>query len=307
VPPQAELIDEVTPPGAGEATAPEAPGAEPTQADDLPLTVIERQPGWHLVNLRELWRFRELLYILIWRDVKVRYKQTVLGGAWAVMQPLATMAAFSLFLGRVASSEGAELAYPLFVFTGLLPWTFFTAAVSAAAMSVVADERLITKVYFPRLLVPGATVIAKLLDLAISFAILLVMMPFFAVWPGLGFLALPLIVLVLLSLALGLGVLLSALTVAYRDVKVIVPLALQMWMFATPAIFLQDLSVLGPGMRAFLPFNPLHGAIVNFRAAIVGGPFDWPSLAISAAMATVMLLLGSFYFRRVERAFADII
>jgi lipopolysaccharide transport system permease protein len=277
-------------------------------SDDLPLTVIERQPGWHLVNLRELWRFRELFYILIWRDIKVRYKQTVLGGAWAVLQPLATMAAFSLFLGRVAGAEGASVAYPLFVFTGLLPWTFFTAAVSTAALSVLADERLITKVYFPRLLVPGGTVVAKLLDLAISFAILLLLMPFFAVWPSLQLLALPLVLAVLLVLSLGLGVLLSALTVTYRDFKVVVPLALQLWMFATPAIFLQkDMSLLGPRMNAVLPFNPLHGVIITFRAAVTGDPLDWPALALSAVTASVILLLGCFYFRRVERSFADII
>lgn len=302
MPPPAELIDEATPP----ATMKPTPAAA-AATDDLPVTVIERQPGWHLVNLRELWRFRELLYILVWRDIKVRYKQTVLGGVWAVLQPLATMAAFSLFLGRVASSDGAAVAYPLFVFTGLLPWTFFTGAVSSAALSVVSDERLITKVYFPRLLVPGSTALAKLLDLAISFALLLVLMPFFGVWPGFGFLVLPVVGLVLLALAVGLGVLLSAMTVAYRDFKVIVPLALQLWMFATPAIFLQDLSVLGPRMQTVLPLNPLHGVIVNFRAAVVGGPLDLPALVISAFMATLVLLLGCFYFRRVERGFADII
>jgi lipopolysaccharide transport system permease protein len=277
------------------------------ESADLPVTIIERRPGWHLIDLSELWRFRELLFFLVWRDVKVRYKQTVLGAAWAVLQPLATMAAFSLFLGRVASSADAAVAYPLFVFTGLLPWTFFSSAVSSAGNSVVSSERLVTKVYFPRLLVPCGTVMAAVIDLLISFGMLLLLMPFFGVWPGLRFLALPLLALVLLALALGLGVLLSALTVAYRDFKVIVPLALQIWMFATPAIFLQKSAVFSPWLQALLPFNPLHGVIVNFRAAVVGEPLDWPALGISALAATLALLVGCFYFRRVERGFADII
>jgi lipopolysaccharide transport system permease protein len=274
---------------------------------DLPVTVIERRPGWRLIDLGELWRFRELLFFLVWRDVKVRYKQTVLGAAWAVLQPLATMAAFSLFLGRVASSADASVAYPLFVFTGLLPWTFFSGAVSSAGMSVVSNERLVTKVYFPRLLVPLGTVTAGVLDLLVAFAMLLVLMPFFGVWPGVQLLAVPVVAGTLLALAAGLGVLLSALTVAYRDFKVIVPLALQLWMFATPAVFLQKLEVLGPRMQALLPLNPLHGVVVNFRAAVVGEPFDLPALGFSALAATAALLAGCLYFRRVERGFADVI
>jgi len=289
-----------------EKTSPVAPNAVGPVAD-LPVTILERKPGWHLIDLGELWRFRELLFFLVWRDVKVRYKQTVVGAAWAVLQPLATMAAFSLFLGRVASSPDATMAYPLFVFTGLLPWTFFSGAVSSAGGSVVGSERLITKVYFPRLLVPFGTVAAGVLDFGIAFLMLLLLMPFFGTWPGLGFLMLPVVMGVLLALALGLGVLLSALTVAYRDFKVVVPLTLQLWMFATPAIFLQNPAVLGPRMQALLPLNPLHGVIVNFRAAVVGGPFDLPALGFSALMATMALLLGCFYFRRVERGFADII
>jgi lipopolysaccharide transport system permease protein len=274
---------------------------------DLPVTVIERRPGWRLVDLGELWRYRELLFFLVWRDVKVRYKQTVLGVAWAVLQPLATMAAFSLFLGRVAASAEAALPYPLFVFSGLLPWTFFSGALAAAGASVVNNERLVTKVYFPRLLVPMGAVTAAVLDFAIAFAVLLLLMPFFGALPGGGLAALPLVVLVLVGLAVGLGVLLAALTVAYRDFRVIMPLGLQLWMFATPAIFLQDLAVLGPRTAALLPLNPLHGAVVNFRAATLGGDLDLPALGLSALWAAAALLAGSFYFRRVERGFADII
>lgn len=290
--------------------SPSLPAAAPPPAQpavELPLTVIERKPGWQFIDAAELWRFRELLFFLVWRDIKVRYKQTVLGAAWAVVQPLATMAAFALFMGRVASADDPSTPYPLFVFAGLLPWTFFASAVSSASSSVVTNERLVTKVYFPRLLVPTGTVIAALVDFLIAFVVLLVMMPICGKLPGWEFVALPVIVLVVVGLAAGLGILLAALTVAYRDIKVIVPLALQLGMFATPSIFLQNISVLGPRTQAMLLLNPLHGVIVNFRAAALGGAFDLQALGISAAWAVVLLVFGCMYFRRVERGFADII
>jgi lipopolysaccharide transport system permease protein len=290
-------------------TLPETGTAEgtPSADRDLPVHMIERRPGWHLLEVGELWRFREVLYFLTWRDLKVRYKQTALGAAWAVLQPLATMAAFSLFLGRVASAAEATIPYPLFVFAGLLPWTFFAGAVGTASTSVVANERLVTKVYFPRLIVPLSAVLAAVVDLLIAFGLLLVLMPVCGVFSGLAILALPAVAAVLLALAAGLGVLLSALSVAYRDVRYVVPLALQIWMFATPALFLQDLAVLGPRMSPWLLLNPLHGVVVNFRAATLDGAFDLPALAVSAAWAAAILLAGCFYFRRVERGFADII
>jgi lipopolysaccharide transport system permease protein len=294
--------------GVGLTPRPEGAVAPADPPEDGPaLTVIEPRPGWHFVNLAELWRFRELLYFLVWRDVKVRYKQTALGAAWAVLQPLATMAAFALFLGRVAGAADAAIPYPLFVFAGLLPWTFFSAAVTNAGNSVVNNQHLVTKVYFPRLLVPLGSVAAAALDFLIAFGLLLVLMLVFSTMPGWGLLALPLVLLVLLGLIVGLGTLLAAVTVEYRDFRAIVPLALQMWMFATPAIFLQDLTLLGPRTRALLFLNPLHGIVVNFRAAALGGPFDLPAGGISALWAVVLLLGGCFYFRRVERGFADVI
>ena len=296
------LSTEVSPPLRAATPPPEESADEPL------LTVIERKPGWHFVDLGELWRFRELLYFLVWRDIKVRYKQTVLGAAWSVLQPLATMAAFAIFLGRVAGAADSTIPYPLYVFAGLLPWTFFVSAVSGASSSVLGSQHLITKVYFPRLLVPFGSVTASLFDFLIAFVMLLVLMPFYGSTPGWGFLALPVVVLVLWMLASGLGVFLSAVTVAYRDFRSIVPLALQLWMFATPAIFLQDWSNrVGPRTAAWLPLNPLQGVIVNFRAATLGGAFDWPSLGISALWAVVLLVFGCLYFRRVERGFADII
>jgi lipopolysaccharide transport system permease protein len=283
------------------------PASEDAGEGDLPLKVIQRRSGWQFLDLRELWRAREILFFLTWREVKVRYKQTVLGAAWAVLQPLALMAAFSIFLGSVASEEGARIPYPLFVFAGLLPWTFFSAAVSGASTSVVANEKLVTKIYFPRLLVPVSLVVTAALDLAISFALLVVMQLCFQAPPGVSILALPIVLAVLLLLSAGLGILLSALTVAYRDIRIIVPLALQICMYATPALYMQNLNVLGPRTSAWLFLNPLHGVLMNFRAATLGTAFDWPALAVSAACGVAVLLLGCVYFRRVERGFADII
>jgi lipopolysaccharide transport system permease protein len=276
-------------------------------ADELPLTVIERKPGWRFIDVGELWRFRELLFFLVWRDIKVRYKQTVLGAAWAILQPLATMAAFAIFLGRVASSPDATVPYPLFVFAGLLPWTFFSGAVSSASTSVIGNERLVTKVYFPRLLVPLSTVLAATADFAIASALFLVLMPFFGFLPGWSMLAAPVIVLLIILVASSLGVLLAALTVAYRDFRYVVPFTLQLWMFATPTVFLQNLDVLGPRMRPLLLLNPVHGLVVNFRAAVLGGAFDFPALAVSTLCGVLLFAAGSLYFRRVERGFADII
>jgi lipopolysaccharide transport system permease protein len=276
---------------------------------DLPVRKIKRRSGWGLVDLEELWRFRELLYFLVWRDVKVRYKQTVVGVAWSVLQPLATMAAFTLFLGRVASASGdsGALPYSLFVLGGLLPWTFFANAVSGAGNSVVSNERLVTKVYFPRLLLPLSAAAAGVLDFLIALAVLLVLTPFFGTVPGWGFWALPLVMAVLLCLAAGLGVLLAGLTVRYRDFRIVVPLVLQLWMFATPAIFLQDLSVLGPRTQALLLLNPMHGIVVNFRAAALDGTFDLAALGVTVLWTLAALATACTYFRRAERSFADVI
>jgi lipopolysaccharide transport system permease protein len=275
--------------------------------ENLPITVIERKPGWHFLDLGELWRYRELLFFLVWRDVKVRYKQTVLGAAWAILQPLATMIAFTLFFGRLAGDPDAVVPYPLFVFAGLLSWTFFSCAVTAASTSVIGNERLVTKVYFPRILVPLSAVIGATVDFAVAFAMLLVLMPFFGVLPGWSLLVVPAMVALLILAASSLGVLLSALTVAYRDFRYVVPFTMQLWMFMTPAIFLQNLEVLGPRMNMFLLLNPVHGLVVNFRAAVVGGPFDLPALVIAAISSLVLFIAASLYFRRVESSFADII
>lgn len=273
------------------------------ESPNLPLTVIERRTGWRLIDFSEIWRYRELLWFLAWRDIKVRYKQTVLGAAWAILQPLATMVVFTLFLGRMS---GADLeTYPLFVFAGLLPWTFFANGLSSAGQSVVANQNLVTKVYFPRLLIPMGTVATGLVDMAIGFGLLLVMIPFFGGSIGFGLFITPLIVVLLSLAALGIGVLLSALTVAYRDFRHVVPFLVQLWMFATPVIYLQ--ADFGPRWRAWLPLNPAYGLVAAFRQSVLNEPIDVYALLVSSAVGLAMLVVGCLYFRRVERSFADII
>jgi lipopolysaccharide transport system permease protein len=271
-----------------------------------PLTVLEPRPGWHVVNLPELWRYRELLFFLVWRDVKVRYKQTALGVAWAVLQPLATMVVFSLFFGRLAGKGGVGGPYPLFVLAGLLPWTFFSVAISSAAQSVVGSQNLVTKVYFPRLLIPMGAVGAASVDFAVGMVLLLGMMAWYGLAPGLGLAAVPLLGLALTLTALGVGTLLAALTVAYRDFRYVVPFLVQLWMFATPSIYMRA-EDLGPTARAVLPLNPAYGLVGGFRSLMFGTGLDPGALAISASVGLAMLAVGCLYFRRVEREFADII
>jgi homopolymeric O-antigen transport system permease protein len=278
------------------------------EADDsLPVTVIERRKGWQVVNLHELWRYRELLFFLAWRDVKVRYKQTVLGAAWAVLQPFATMLVFTLFLGRMGGVAGGIEHYPLFVFSGMLLWTFFQNALTAASTSVVGNQNLITKVYFPRLIIPLAAAGAGLVDLAVTLVLLVLMMFYYGVAPGWSLLMAPLVTLLMALAALGVGTLLSALTVAYRDFRYVVPFGVQLWMFATPCIYLDPASAVGPRGQALLPLNPAYGLILNFRQAMLGGAIDWYALWVSGGIAVGLLVVGCMYFRRVERGFADII
>jgi len=275
--------------------------------DDLPVTIIEPKPGWRFIDFKELWRYRELLYFLTWRDIKVRYKQTVLGAAWAILQPLATTIVFTMFIGQVAAVSTGDIPYPLFAFAGILPWTLFSAAVSSAGQSVVGNQNLVTKVYFPRLIIPMSATGTALVDFFIALGMLVAMMIWFGAAPGWSVLLAPVILLLLVIAALGVGALLAALTVAYRDFRYVVPFGVQLWMFATPTIYLPTETVLGPRGHALLPFNPAYGLIYNFRQAVLGGELDAYSLAISAAVSLALLVLGCFYFRRVERSFADII
>jgi lipopolysaccharide transport system permease protein len=288
-----------------EVAAPRAATTAPP-ADHQLVTVIERRPGWRIVDLSELWRFRELLFFFIWRDVKVRYKQTVLGASWSVLQPLATVVVFSLFLGKAGGLSEHIPNYPLFVLAGVLPWTFFGNALGAAASSVVGNQHLVTKIYFPRLLLPLSTVGANLVDFVIAFGMLVVAMLWYGASPGWTVLALPLIVLLLMAATTGVGTLLSALLVEYRDFKFILTFLVQLWMFATPTIYL-DSATLGSRSQTWLPLNPAYGLIDNFRRSVLGQPLDLYSLGVSAAVSVGILLVGCLYFRQVERNFADVI
>jgi lipopolysaccharide transport system permease protein len=285
----------------------QAPDISTQATHDLPTTVIERKPGSRFLDLGELWRYRELLFFLVWRDVKVRYKQTVLGAAWAVIQPFATMIVFSLFFGQMAGAPDSHVPYPLFVFAGLLPWFFFSNAIASAGQSVVGNQNLVTKIYFPRLLIPMGAVGAGVVDFLVALVVLAGMMVYYGVAPGWGVLLVPVVALGLMVAALGVGTLLSALTVAYRDFRYVVPFLVQLWMFATPTIYLQADAVVGPRWRPLLPLNPAYGLIANFRAAVLGGELDLYALAVSGGVSVVLLVLGCLYFRRVERSFADII
>ncbi|HEV3237226.1 MAG TPA: ABC transporter permease [Gemmataceae bacterium] len=287
----------------------EKAGEDPTA--HWPVTIIERKPGWQVVDFHELWRYRELLFFLTWRDVKVRYKQTVLGAAWAILQPLANMVVFTVFLGRMAGIS-VTVPYSLYVFSGMLAWLFFSNAITSAGTSVIGNQSLVTKIYFPRLIIPTAAVGAGIVDFLIGFVILLVMQGWYVahgepVTPDWNILLIVPILLFLSLAALGFGALLAALTVAFRDFRYVVPFMIQIWMFATPTIYLDADTNYGPTVRSLLPLNPAYGLIYNFRKAMLGQALDWPGLGTSIAVSLIMLIIGCLYFRRVERGFADII
>jgi lipopolysaccharide transport system permease protein len=271
------------------------------------VTVIEPRSRWSVDDLQEYWRYRELLVFLTWRDIAVRYKQSFLGVTWAILQPLSTMLVFTLIFGRFVEVPAGELAYPIFVLAGLLPWFFFSNGMTSASQSVVGNQNLITKVYFPRLLIPMGAVVAGLVDFVVAMGLLAVMMLVYGVWPGSNVLLLPVMLMGLVAATMGMGILLSALTVKYRDFRHIVPFMVQLWMFMTPSIYMRGTDSIDPQILAVLPINPAYGLILNFRAAVLGSPFDFYSLTISVSMSVLLLLLGCWYFRRVERSFADVI
>jgi len=288
--------------GLSPPTPPNAP--RPTLPDE-PLVVIRPSKSWVAINLRDLWAYRELLYFLAWRDIKVRYKQTALGLLWVVMQPLLLTLIFTVFLGRLARVPSDGIPYPLFIFVGLLPWTFFSNAVSNSGTSLVGNSHLITKVYFPRLIVPAAAVLARLMDFLVAFTILIGMLAFYGVAPTPNLLLLPVMALLTTAMALGFGLLIAALNVRYRDVGVVLPVLLQLWMFVSPILY--PTSLVPESWRGLYVLNPVVGVIDGFRASILGHPFNWGALAITA-LATVFLLIYSTYtFRRYEKDFADVI
>jgi lipopolysaccharide transport system permease protein len=300
MPPHAEL--DAAPPLPASAEALPSRAAEP---GPVHRTVIEPPKGWQLVNVRELWRYRELLFFLTWRDVKIRYKQAVLGVAWAVLQPALLMVVFAVFLGRLAKLSGGDIPYPLFVLAGLIAWTFFSTAVTQAGNSVVGSEKLITKIYFPRLAIPFASVGAAMFDFLISLGLLCVVMAYFSYAPSWQIVFAPLVFAILVLAAAGLGTLLAALTVAYRDFRFVTPFLIQVGMYATPTIYMLIPPDPSEGLRLFLMLNPLVAPIAAFRACLLGGPIPWDGLAISAVAALLLFVVGCLYFRRVEDEFAD--
>ena len=266
--------------------------------------IIRPRPGWIAVDWRELWDSRELLVFLVWRDITVRYKQTVLGVAWAVLQPVFSMVVFTIIFGNLAKLPSDGVAYPMFVYAGLLPWTFFSNAVTGASQSLISQQALLTKIYLPRLFVPAAAVGGGLVDMAVSFAVFAVLMMVYGVTPGLGLLALPLLVALTAVAALGIGLTLAAVTVTYRDFRYVVPFLIQAGLYLSPVIY--PVGLVPERWRWVLALNPMTGIIQGFRSSLLGKPWQFDTLAISVLVSTLLLVYGLFYFRKMERRFADV-
>ena len=276
-----------------------------TTFETLPLLVIEPAEGWISLQLKELWSYRELLYFLTLREVKVRYKQTLLGAAWAVIQPLFTMLLFSLFFGRLGKMPSDGVPYPLFTLAALIPWTFFANGLTQSSTSLVTNSNLVSKVYFPRLIVPISSVASGIVDFGISFVLLLGMMAFYRITPSAAIVTLPLFFLLSLLVALGVGLWLSALNVQYRDVRYTVPFLTQFWMFATPIAY--PASLLQEPWRTAYGLNPMVGVVEGFRWAMLGTKPPGSEIFASAIASIMILMGGAFYFRRMERTFADVV
>ena len=268
--------------------------------------IIRPAESWMAINIGEIWSYRELLYFMTLREIKVRYKQTALGALWAILQPIFTMLVFSLFFGRLAKIPSDGIPYPVFAFAALVPWMFFANGLSQASNSLVGSSHLITKVYFPRLVIPISAVLSGLIDFGLSFSVLLLVMAWFGIYPGLTVLWLPALLLLALITALGVGLWLSALNVQYRDVRFTVPFLMQIWMFATPIVY--PSSLLPEPWRSLYALNPMVGVVEGFRWVLLGAATrPGPMILISAAVSICILISGLLYFRRMESTFADIV
>ncbi|MDO8512129.1 MAG: ABC transporter permease [bacterium] len=267
--------------------------------------IIKAKRGLAAFDLHELFYYRDLLLFIALRNIKVRYKQTAIGATWAIIQPFLTMVVFSIFFGTLAKIPSDSVPYPIFVYSGLLPWTFFSNVIRFSGTSIIEDERLITKVYFPRIIIPSSVVGVELLDFCISFIILIAMLFYYKISLTLGILLLPLLVIIMIGSALGVGLILSALTVAYRDFRYVVTFLVQLWMFVSPVLY--PVTIVPKTWRWLLAFNPMTGVIEGFRSAILNKPFDTPILLISFLSAVILFFVGLLYFRYKERSFADII
>jgi lipopolysaccharide transport system permease protein len=277
-----------------------------TDLSVAPVTRIEPSKGWVSLKLQELWEYRELLYFLVWRDVKVRYKQTVLGAAWAIIQPFMAMVVFSIFFGKLAKMPSDGIPYPLFAYAALVPWGFFANGLSQASNSLVGSAHLITKVYFPRLVVPISSVISGIVDFGLAFAVLLGMMLYFGIFPTINVIWLPFLLLLAFVTALGVGMWLSALNVEFRDVRYVIPFLTQFWMFATPIVY--PSSLLSEPWRTIYGLNPMVGVVEGFRWALLGTQTAPGPIVIVSSLASLAILIGgAFYFRKMEKTFADIV
>jgi lipopolysaccharide transport system permease protein len=274
-------------------------------SDDRPVHLIAPSKGWVPVRLGELWEYRELLYFLVWREVRVRYKQTALGVGWAVIQPLLTMVVFTVFFGRLAGIETGGVPYPVFVYCALLPWQLFAFSLTESSNSVVANQRLLTKVYFPKLLLPLASVAVGLVDFAVSFVVLMGLMAWYGITPELAVWTVPAWALLAVATAVAVSLWLSALNVRYRDIRYTLPFITQLWLLATPVAY--PTTLVKEGWRAWYALNPMVGVVDGFRWALLGEPWPGSTVMVSGLAVLALLVSGAFYFRRTERTFADVI
>jgi lipopolysaccharide transport system permease protein len=294
------------PTGSPATTQQEEPATEGGATVQPTDVIVEPVRPWEAPDLREIWWHRELLYFLAWRDIKVRYKQTVIGVAWAILQPLLVMVVFSLIFGGLLGVPSNGVPYPVFAYAALLPWTFFASALIASSNSLVRDANLITKVYFPRVIAPIAATFAPAVDFALAFVILLVLMLFFGIVPGITVIALPIFFLLAFLTALALGLWLSALNVKYRDIGYVVPFLIQVWLFLTPVVY--PSSIVPEPLRALYWLNPMAGVVEGFRWALLGTePIPLSAMLASTALVVLLLVSGAFYFGRAEAQFADVV
>jgi lipopolysaccharide transport system permease protein len=281
-------------------------GATPVSVSTEPILVIQPSRAWFRLDLAALWEYRELLYFLVWRDLKVRYKQTAIGAAWALLQPLMTMMIFTVIFGHFARIPSDGLPYPIFAYTGLLPWTYFASALNRSSTSVVAEAHLISKVYFPRALLPLAGTLSGIVDFALAFVLLLGLMTWYGISPTWGLLVLPLFLLLALAMALAVGLWCSALNVRYRDVALTIPFLTQCWMYASPVAY--PVSLVPENWRFLYSLNPMAGVVEGFRWALLGkqGP-DFVVMAVSAVVVALLLVGGLVFFKHMERTFVDVV
>ncbi len=275
-----------------------------TIQDSRPFTRIEPSRGWRSLGLKELWAYRELVYFFAWRNIKVRYKQTIMGAAWAIIQPVVTMVIFSLFFGRLAQMPSDGLPYPIFNYTALVPWSFFTTVIAQSASSVVGSAGMIKKIYFPRLAVPISSLLSSALDFSLAFAVLLVLMLAYGFAPTLNILYLPLLLLLAIATSLGAGLWLGALNARFRDIQYTIPFLIQVWFFSTPIVY--PSSLLPEPWRALFGLNPMAGVVEGFRWALLGAETrPGAMIFVSSLVALALLVSGAYYFRRMEKTFAD--